>query len=73
MDKNIQDQLNNIEEATKKLNIQYNNLFKNIDNIEVDKEKINDLKELFSMLNSGKIDESKVQEIQEKYAYSINK
>ena len=37
------------------------------------KEHINDLKELFSMLNSGNINEVKVQEIQNKYADKINK
>jgi len=73
MHKDINEQLKYVENATKKLEIQYNNLFKNIDNLEVNKEHINDLKELFSMLNSGNINEVKVQEIQNKYADKINK
>lgn len=73
MNKDIKEQLEAIEKAKANLNIQYSDLFKNIDNIDVDKTQVNDMKELFSMLNTGNIDENKVKEIQERYADKINK
>lgn len=72
MDKDIKSQLDAIEKAKANLNIQYSDLFKHIDKIDVNKSQINDMKELFSMLNSGNINESKVKEIQERYANKIN-
>lgn len=73
MNKDIKEQLEAIEKAKANLNIQYSDLFKNIDNIDVNKTQVNDMKELFSMLNTGNIDENKVKEIQERYADKINK
>ena len=73
MDKDIKAQLEAIEKAKENLNIQYSDLFKHIDKIDVDNSQINDMKELFSMLNSGNINESKVKEIQERYANKVNK
>lgn len=73
MDKDIRSQLEAIEKAKANLNIQYSDLFKHIDKIDVDNSQINDMKELFSMLNSGNINESKVKEIQERYANKVNK
>jgi transposase-like protein len=73
MDKDIKAQLEAIEKSKENLNIQYSDLFKHIDKIDVDNSQINDMKELFSMLNSGNINESKVKEIQERYANKVNK
>lgn len=73
MNKDIKLQLDAIEKAKANLNIQYSDLFKHIDKIDVDNSQINDMKELFSMLNSGNINESKVKEIQERYANKVNK
>lgn len=73
MDKDIKSQLEAIEKAKANLNIHYSDLFKHIDKIDVDNSQINDMKELFSMLNSGNINESKVKEIQERYANKVNK